>query len=716
MQSARGNPRISNNRNRGGQAQVKIGKFLHFSLYKENKDTMEAVNLLAGALGMKPNFFSTAGTKDRRAVTVQRVSIRGRDPKRVLTANAKLRGLAIGDFKFSDKDLFLGSHNGNEFTIVLKDCAFQGVEGASLEHQIVVAQSTLEKALADIAKHGFINYFGTQRFGTFEIGTHILGMKILQGDLKGVVQDLLSFDPSLASIDPQTIQGDNHRLNDVYRAKALAKYKDSNDPEAAAKLLPRRCNTEFAILRHLCKQSLDYHGAVMSITRNMRNMYLHAYQSLVWNFVASKRWELFGSLVVKGDLVYEAANAAVKVEAGNQESDDEENIHLTGLKSADESAKPCARALTADEAASGLYSINDVILPIPGTDVIYPENELSEFYKEFMGREENGALDPHKMHRSQKAFSLTGDYRKIMGSFIGTPSGEVRTYTHDNDQLVPTDLDKIKARANKTRAEAATAAHGEATAPWDSFARTAQSDESKQAGEDLATNQRRKADNIGDDEVESRVHETWVQTTRDGSNKRVKVSTTTTGNGFENQEDQKAQVNEVDEPANGSHQAGGISGLDVVTIKSLPEVSTTTNLVTEGSWSTRFKKVLTKLYDATLGNIFKMPNTDNYLHKTALRQNYEQAPKPLNSETTDQITDKQDNQTADLPAPLTDTSMIDAPSTTLSQVQAKTIDTQGLDDQEGAIVSNEQQKIAVILRFSLGSSAYATMVLRELQG
>ena len=51
------------------------GDYLHFTLFKENKDTMESISWLAKELKMKPNNFQFAGTKDGRAVTVQRVSV-----------------------------------------------------------------------------------------------------------------------------------------------------------------------------------------------------------------------------------------------------------------------------------------------------------------------------------------------------------------------------------------------------------------------------------------------------------------------------------------------------------------------------------------------------------------------------------------------------------------------------------------------------------------
>uniref|UniRef100_A0A8C9EMS0 Pseudouridine synthase 7 n=1 Tax=Pavo cristatus TaxID=9049 RepID=A0A8C9EMS0_PAVCR len=50
------------------------GSYCHFVLYKENKDTMDAINVLSKFLRVKPNIFSYMGTKDKRAITVQEIA------------------------------------------------------------------------------------------------------------------------------------------------------------------------------------------------------------------------------------------------------------------------------------------------------------------------------------------------------------------------------------------------------------------------------------------------------------------------------------------------------------------------------------------------------------------------------------------------------------------------------------------------------------------
>lgn len=62
-------------------------RYLEFSLYKENMDTIDAIQLLARRLHINSKDFSYAGTKDRRGVTVQKVVARNVTPNKILGIN-----------------------------------------------------------------------------------------------------------------------------------------------------------------------------------------------------------------------------------------------------------------------------------------------------------------------------------------------------------------------------------------------------------------------------------------------------------------------------------------------------------------------------------------------------------------------------------------------------------------------------------------------------
>jgi len=83
------------------------------------------------------------------------------------------------------------------------------------------------------------------------------------------------------------------------------------------------------------------------------------------------------------------------------------------------------------------------VLPTPGYDIEYPDNDIGDFYREFMASERGGGLDPADMRRLQKDFSLSGSYRKILAQVGKDLSFEVKTYHEENEQLVETDLEKL---------------------------------------------------------------------------------------------------------------------------------------------------------------------------------------------------------------------------------------------------------------------------------
>ncbi|PQE12108.1 uridine synthase protein [Rutstroemia sp. NJR-2017a BVV2] len=452
--NANATPRQGNHRNDGAQQQTKGklgweelgGQYLHFTLFKENKDTMESIHLLSRMLKVKPKDFAYAGTKDRRAVTAQRVSAFRHHAQRLANLNPKLWGAKVGDFKYEKFALRLGDLEGNEFTITLRDCHFGEDPSMSDDEKVELAKEIVGKAVEHIRNHGFINYFGLQRFGTFGIGTDVVGKMILQEDFKGAVDSILSYTEEALAVaqQPGQYEGKIGR-DDVARAQAIHEFKQTGKDRCLQRL-PRRFGAEAAIIKHLASRQgqNDYQGAILSIPRNHRTIFVHAYQSLVWNTVASERWSLHGDKVVEGDLVL------VEGKANEQKDEYDENgeivIHPAGddvaLTSDDVFQR--ARPLSAEEAASGKFTIFDIVLPLPGFDIEYPANKIGDFYKEFMSSERGGRLDPANMRRRQKDFSLSGSYRKLLGRVRDDISFEVRKYHDEIEQLVETDYEIIQ--------------------------------------------------------------------------------------------------------------------------------------------------------------------------------------------------------------------------------------------------------------------------------
>lgn len=441
------------------------GEYLHFTLYKENKDTMEVIGFLGSKLGGGKNPFSFAGTKDRRACTVQRVCVKRQTAERLCNLNKMLFSAAIGDYSYEKRDLGLGDLKGNEFVITLRDTHFQGEDGLNWEQRLELANNVVSKAITDFSKEGFINYYGLQRFGSFAASTDTVGLKMLQNNLKGAVEDLLAYSDTALAAAQGTLNDSSILISqdDKNRAKALHIWKTTGRGGPALECLPHKFKAERSIIQHLNSRNSktgrydranDWQGALMLIPRQLRLMYVHAYQSLVWNVMAGKRWSMYGSSVVEGDLVLvhehkdkeAGASTAGVIADDSLDQDGEVVIDPSGADSAlaaDDQFER-ARALSAQEAASGRYTVFDVVLPQPGFDVEYPKNDIGKFYAEFMGSERGGGLDPHDMRRSWREISLSGGYRKVLARPLRPLEYEVHSYVKNEEQFVETDLQRLR--------------------------------------------------------------------------------------------------------------------------------------------------------------------------------------------------------------------------------------------------------------------------------
>lgn len=385
-----------------------LKKFVNFNLYKQNKDTMEATNIIARMLKIPPKEIRIAGTKDRRAVTVQKCSIPKIRVERLNTLNKGLKGnIKIGSFTYSDEGVRLGDLSGNEFTVVIKD--------------VQIFSQNLEEEINKLSNNGFINYFGMQRFGTFSISTHEIGKEILLENWENAVNLILK-DQELA-------------IPDSKESRTI--WENSKDAVKASSLMPRKCLAESIVLETLSKlqsqrtsedgeiqfKESDYFNSINRIPRNLKIMYGHAYQSYIWNSIASIRFKKYGNDLQVGDLIIDE----------NIVEETDEDIRIDKFQR--------SRELTQEDIDSGKYSIFDIVLPLPGFDVNYPKN-LIEGYKKIM---EKDGLDPEAMVRKVKDFSFSGSYRRLI-----TKPKELKffkkNYKNSTDSIINTDLDILDAK------------------------------------------------------------------------------------------------------------------------------------------------------------------------------------------------------------------------------------------------------------------------------
>ncbi|KAJ3391370.1 hypothetical protein HDU84_006115 [Entophlyctis sp. JEL0112] len=397
------------------------GEHLSFVLYKENKDTMECLNHIARVTKTPTASYSFAGTKDKRAVTVQRCSGHRIFQSKLEGINFGT-GIRIGNFKYVKDRVNLGDLLGNFFAITLRDVSFIGGCDGSPDD----IPDILEASLKSLQTNGFINYYGMQRFGTRSISTHQVGLAMLTGSWKTAV-DLIMMP-----------KGDERP--DCIEARKV--WMETRDYEKCRDLFPKYCMAERAILNSMSKNRSPSKcfEALCTIPRNLRLMYVHAVQSFVWNHAASERIRMYGNKIVKGDLVMKAnpLSGGSKSAASDLPDDDSEIADITAVAEHRQGRLMDVELVESDEAAA-TKSIEDLVLPLPGHSIKYPTNEIGDFYKLFMAKY---MLDPHDMKRKYRETSLAGDYRRV----IIKPKDvtwEILHYDNPHYPLSRTDVDII---------------------------------------------------------------------------------------------------------------------------------------------------------------------------------------------------------------------------------------------------------------------------------
>src|SRR6185312_10864773 len=209
--------------------------------------TFEAVNRIAGALGVGSRDVGYAGLKDARAVTRQVLSVWGTTEETVM--GLRLPGITVRWAARHGNKLRLGHLAGNRFAIKVRD---------------VNATDVVKLApLVEILKtRGMPNYFGEQRFGR-RGHNHLLGAALVRSDDEGLLKLLLG-----------TPRSD---VDDSQSAGARKAF-DRGDFEQAMKLYPRSSGMERRILHRLIKSG-DAKSAVRAIDDKLRRLWISALQS-----------------------------------------------------------------------------------------------------------------------------------------------------------------------------------------------------------------------------------------------------------------------------------------------------------------------------------------------------------------------------------------------------------------------------------------------------
>ncbi|KAK3926792.1 Pseudouridylate synthase 7-like protein [Frankliniella fusca] len=396
--------------NRGKWPASRKGEYLHFVVHKRNMDTSDTVNLISEKLWLKPNTLTFAGTKDKRAITSQLMCIRRGEPSRLFNLSKGLQNIYLGNYVFKEKSLKLGDLMGNQFRIALRF-----VDGSDEQ---------INSGLESLRNNGFINYYGLQRFGTNKaVPTHCIGKALFLGDWEKAVDLILQPRDSFPVLK-----------------SALDEWRSNKDAKAALRKLPRSFHSlEECLLQGLEKHgSKDFVNALSMVPRNTRLMYLHAYQSLIWNKSVSQRIKEFGFQPVVGDLVL------VKSEKESNEEEceslDTSLLSSSEVEIAERLKKQEVQYITENNITD--FKMQDIVLPLPGCNIVYPSNSIGDFMRNLL--KEDGLSCETKQH-NVKQYNVGGTYRHIIAK-VDKLDWEIIKFKDSEKDLILGDYEELKER------------------------------------------------------------------------------------------------------------------------------------------------------------------------------------------------------------------------------------------------------------------------------
>jgi tRNA pseudouridine13 synthase len=263
-----------NNRNKED-----IGTHLICTLTKKNWDTHHLVRDISRILRISQHRISWAGTKDKNAITTQNISIYDLDESAL--ERIQLKDITINAIGHSNKKVSLGDHFGNKFNIIIRGINCSVNDTKCLIKQIASCINT---------QGGVPNFFGIQRFGVQRPITHIVGRRLVEGDIKGAALEYIA----------RSCPGESE---DARQARQYV--FETCNYKRGLEMYPVRLRFERAMMNHLIERPGDNTGAFRALSLNLRRMFIHAYQSYLFNRILCRRIEkgIALNLALIGDIV-----------------------------------------------------------------------------------------------------------------------------------------------------------------------------------------------------------------------------------------------------------------------------------------------------------------------------------------------------------------------------------------------------------------------------
>ncbi len=251
---------------------------------KIGRNTLDVVLDIAKEMKISRKRMGFAGMKDKSALTRQWLCVANIEVSELEGLEEKLYNVKVLEIKQNEKKLRIGQLIGNKFRILIRN-----TEDPENDAE------TAKKILTKLEEVGVPNYYGWQRFGKNRPNTHKVGEFLVHNDIKGAVDSYIG----------------NPYPKEKNHIKAARQFYDDGELEEAYESMPSGMRYEKMMLRELMKQQrkkgeLDeksYKIALESLPKPLKRMFVHAYQSYLFNKAVSERTRLGINKYVDGDII-----------------------------------------------------------------------------------------------------------------------------------------------------------------------------------------------------------------------------------------------------------------------------------------------------------------------------------------------------------------------------------------------------------------------------
>jgi len=230
------------------------GPFALYRLTKQGLGTPEAIDAVLAQWNLSRGQVAYAGLKDRHAQTTQFVTIKGGPRRGFRQENLELVYVGQVGRPMHARDIV-----ANRFAVVIRDLTDEELAAATA-------------ALATIEVSGLPNYFDDQRFGSLGESGEFIARPWCMGDYERAVW--------LALAEPNV-----HDRPDEREQKRILRECWGDWPRCKS-LLER--SHRRSIVTYLADKPGDFRRAIGLIRQDLRSIWLAAFQSHLWNQIATR--------------------------------------------------------------------------------------------------------------------------------------------------------------------------------------------------------------------------------------------------------------------------------------------------------------------------------------------------------------------------------------------------------------------------------------------